>query len=95
MPNPASDTDLAAVKAFVTAAGLPHLRCRKRADTVVIESGPDSARTPRIRMRKLGTRVWATEAATHTGRWEPMPLRGPLTENLATIAEMFPWLLAT
>ena len=94
MPNPASDTDLAAVKAFVTAAGLAHLRCRKRADTVVIESGPEGDGMPRIRMRKLGARIWATEAATHTGRWEPVPLRGPLAENLAAIAEMFPWLLA-
>jgi hypothetical protein len=94
MPTAASDADLAAVKVFIKEAGMTHLRCRKRANTVVIESGPESDSSPRIRMRKLTGQVWSTDAATHTGRWEPMPLRGALTENLAAIAGAFPWLLA-
>jgi hypothetical protein len=93
MPNPASDADVAAVKSFLKTARLTHLRCRRRADTVVIESGPTGDSVPHIRLRKLGARIWATEAATHTGRWERMPLRGPIVENLQAIADTFPWLL--
>jgi hypothetical protein len=94
MPSAASDADLTAVTTFLKSAGLGHLRCRKRADTVVIESGPKGDSVPHIRLRKLGTRVWTAEAATHTGRWEAMHLRGAITDNLATIAGTFPWLLA-
>jgi hypothetical protein len=94
MPSAASEADLAAATRFIKSAGLDHLRCRKRADTVVVESGTKGDSVPRIRLRKLGAQVWAAEAATHTGRWEPMPLRGPITDNLATIAGTFPWLLA-
>jgi hypothetical protein len=94
MPSAASDADLAAVSTFIKSAGLDHLRCRKRANTVVIESGPKGDSVPRIRLRKLATRIWTTEAATHTGRWEPMHLRGAITDNLETLAEAFPWLLA-
>lgn len=90
----ASDADLSAVKSFLSTAGLKHLRCRKRAATVVIESGPPGDLVPRLRLRKLAATIWTTDAATHTGRWEPMPLRGALRENLRTVAETFPWLLA-
>ena len=95
MPTSASDADLAAVATFIKSAGLEHLRCRKRADTVVIESGPKGDSVPRIRLRKIGSHLWATDAATHTGRWEPMPLRGAILDNLETIAGTFSWLLAT
>lgn len=94
MPTPASDADVAAATAFLKNAGLKHLRCRRRADTVVIESGPARDSIPHLRFRRLGAHVWATEAATHTGRWERMPLRGPLADNLQAIADTFPWLLS-
>jgi hypothetical protein len=90
----ASETDLSAATAFLKTAGLTHLRCRRRSNTVVLESGPARDSIPHVRFRKLGARIWAAEAATHTGRWERMPLRGQITDNLRAIAETFPWLLA-
>ena len=94
MPSAVSDADVSAATAMLRASGLTHLRCRKRASTIVIESGPSRDAIPHIRFRKLGVHIWAADAATHSGRWEHMPVRGKLTENLQLIADAFPWLLA-
>jgi hypothetical protein len=93
MPIPATDIDVSKVTTFLKGAGLNQLRCRRRADTLVIESGPAGDTTPHVRLRKLGVNIWATDTATHTGRWEHMPLRGPIADNLKTILENFPWML--
>lgn len=90
----ASEADLSAAASFLKTAGLKHLHCRKRAATIIIESGAAGDAVPRLRLRKLSASIWATDAATHTGRWEPMPLRGPLRDNLEAVAGTFPWLLA-
>jgi hypothetical protein len=94
MPTPATDIDVSKVTTFLKAAGLNQLRCRRRADTLIIESGPAGDSIHHIRLRKLGVNIWATDTATHTGRWEGMPLRGPIAENLKTILENFPWMLS-
>src|SRR5262249_48743394 len=72
MPIPATDIDVSKVTTFLKGAGLNQLRCRRRADTLVIESGPAGDTTPHVRLRKLGANIWATDTATHTGRWEHM-----------------------
>lgn len=94
MPIPATDTDLAAVASFLAAPTCRHLRCRKRANTIVIESGPSKAPIPHLRLRKLAPKNWGVDSATHTGRWERMPFQGPVLEVLPLVAESFPWLLA-
>ena len=94
MPVPATDADVFAVTAFLKAPSCKHLRCRKRADTIVIESGPADDPFPRLRLRKLAARNWGVDASTHTARWERMPFQGPLPELLPMVAESFPWLLA-
>jgi len=94
MPHVASDADISAATAVLKAIGLTHLRCRKRASTIVIESGPKRDAIPHIRFRKLGVHIWAADAATHTGRWEHMPVRGQLGETIQFIAQTFPWLVA-
>jgi hypothetical protein len=43
---------------------------------------------PRIHLRKHGAQVWTAEAATHTGWWEPMPLRGLEITGLWPVAAM-------
>jgi hypothetical protein len=90
----ASEADVSAVASFLATAGIKHLHCRKRAATLIIESGPAGDAVPRLRLRKVSATIWATEAATHTGRWEAMPVRGSLRDNLQTVASTFPWLLA-
>jgi hypothetical protein len=90
----ATDTDVSAVASFLTAPTCRHLRCRKRAGTIVIESGPPDDAAPRLRLRKLSPKNWGIDASTHSGRWERMPFQGPLLEVLPMVAESFPWLLA-
>ena len=92
LPVPATDADLSAAASFLAVS--KHLRCRKRATTLVIESGPSNDALPRLRLRKLSSKNWAVDASTHTGRWERMPFQGPLLEVLPLVAENFPWLLA-
>lgn len=94
MPVPATDTDVSAVASFLAAPTCKHLRCRKRADTIVIESGPSDDAMPRLRLRKLSPKNWSIDASTHHGRWERMPFQGALLEVLPMVAESFPWLLA-
>lgn len=94
MPVPATDTDLSSVAAFLAAPTCKHLRCRKRADTIVIDSGPPDDSLPRLRLRKLSPKNWGIDASTHNGRWERMPFQGALLEVLPMVAENFPWLLA-
>ncbi len=91
---PANTADIAAVTSFLAKPKLKHLHCRKRGDTVVLESGPARDPVPHLRLRKLSSTTWGVEAPTHTGRWEPIRLQGPLREVLGTAAESFPWLLA-
>lgn len=94
MPISASDSDVSVATAFLKAAGLTHLRCRRRGNAVVLESGPAGDAVPHVRFRKLGPRAWAADAANHAGRWERMHLHGQLADNLKTVADTFPWLLA-
>lgn len=94
VPIPVTDTDVSAVTKFLAAPAWRHLRCRKRANTIALESGPKGDPTPHLRLRKLSAKNWGVDAATHTGRWERMPFQGPLLEVLPMVAESFPWLLA-
>ena len=67
MAHVTSEADLSAASAVLKAVGLTHLRCCKRADTIVIESGPSKDAIPHIRFRKLGVHIWAADAATVNG----------------------------
>ena len=60
----------------------------------MLESGPADDSYPRLRLRKLGPKHWAADAATHNARWERMHFHGALLELLPMVAENFPWLLA-
>ena len=93
MPILVTDTDVSAVTKFLATPGHRHLRCRKRGNTIAIESGPADDRTPHLRVRKLSPKNWGVDAATHNGRWERMPFQGQLLEVLPLVAESFPWLL--
>lgn len=93
MPIPVTDAEISAVTKFLAAPERRHLRCRKRGNTIAIESGPAADRIPHLRVRKLSPKNWGVDAATHTGRWERMPFQGQLLEVLPMVAESFPWLL--
>ena len=75
-------------------AGLAHLRARRRADLIVIESGPEHDPHPRARLRRVGVHQWRLEMATHTGRWETTPFQAQRDELVRLLVENFGWTLA-
>lgn len=72
---------------------LRHVRVRKRADTIILESGPKDDPVPHARLRRATAQWWTLEMPTHTGRWEPTPVRVPIEEAIATLITDYPWTL--
>ena len=89
----ASKSDAAVVTAFLRGRGFRHLRARHRADLITIESGPAKDPWPHARLRRVGAHLWQLEMATHTGRWEPTPLRGLQEQLLSMLVDKFGWTL--
>jgi len=74
-------------------AGLEHLRSRSRADVITLESGPDEDPFLHARLRRVAVSLWRLEMPTRSGRWEPTPIRGPLSEVLTSLISDFGWVL--
>jgi hypothetical protein len=81
-------------QAFAAYDGLEHLRARRRAALVVVESGPPEDPIPHARFRRVAVRLWELEMATHTGRWQPSGVGGPLDRLLDALIHDFGWTLA-
>jgi hypothetical protein len=81
-------------QAFAEYEGLEHLRVRRRADLVVVESGHAGDPVPHARFRRVAARVWALEMATHTGRWQPSGVTGALERVLEALIQDFGWTLS-
>jgi hypothetical protein len=75
--------------AFAAYPGLDHLRVRRRADLLVVESGPKDDPIPHARFRRATLRAWDLEMATHTGRWEPSGERGELIALTGLLVSAF------
>ena len=72
---------------------LKHLRVRHRADVLTIESGPHDDPISHARLRRAAANLWGLEMPTHTGRWEPVPVRGAIEGVIATLVDDFGWTL--
>jgi hypothetical protein len=97
MPRPThtEESDARAARDFLQARdGLGHLRVRRRADLLTLESGPEDDPWPRARLRRLSARQWALECATHTARWEKTGFHGTLPDLLDLLVSTFPWIVA-
>ncbi len=70
-----------------------HLKARRRADAIIIESGEKADRVSHVRLRRVGVHRWTLEVADHQGRWEPTPYIGPIQTLLAQIQTEFGWVL--
>ncbi len=91
----AEEEDLEEVELFIEGRKeLKHLRARRRADTIVIESGPPEESEPNARLRRLSVRRWILEFPTHKGRWEPTPYEDSIEALLVCLVESFPWTIA-
>jgi hypothetical protein len=81
-------------QAFAEYEGLEHLRVRRRADLIVVESGQADDSIPHARFRRVAAHIWVLEMATHTGRWQPSGVRGPLDRLIETLIHDFGWTLS-
>jgi hypothetical protein len=81
-------------QAFAEYDGLEHLRVRRRADLVVVESGQADDPIPHARFRRVTAHIWVLEMATHTARWQPSGVRGPLGHLVETLINDFGWTLS-
>jgi len=44
-------------------------------------------------LRHVTVHYWTLEVATHTGRWEPTPIRDTMDNVLAILVDSFGWTL--
>lgn len=82
------------VREHLADRGFDHLRVRRYADHVIIESGPKKDAIKHARLRRVTKHLWRVEMAEHTGRWEPTPFRGLLKELLPLLTDELGWTLA-
>ncbi|MBI2392302.1 MAG: hypothetical protein HYV09_22125 [Deltaproteobacteria bacterium] len=73
--------------------GLGHLRVRRRAELLILESGPDDDPIPHARLRRVAVHLWTLECATHTGRWEKTGFRDRLEPLLELLVTTLPWVV--
>ena len=82
------------VQEHLVARALTHLRVRRHADLLIIESGPKKNPCKHARLRRVTKHLWRLEMATHTGQWEPTPYRDQLQRLLDLLTDEFGWTLA-
>lgn len=78
----------------LVARGFKHLRVRRRAGLLVIESGDKNDPIPHARLRRDTVHLWILEMPTHTGRWEVTPYRQTLQQHLDLLTTDLSWTLA-
>lgn len=72
--------------------GLGHLRVRRRADLLTLESGPEDDPVRHARLRRVAVHLWRLEVAHHTA-WQSTPVRGPIDKVLDELLSDFGWIL--
>lgn len=73
---------------------LGHLRARKRARVVTVESGPATDPISHVRFRRDTVSLWLLEMPTHDGRWEVTPYRDRLSTLMELVETEFYWMIA-
>ena len=89
----AESPDAEALAAFLTSLGFDHLRVRRRADVLTIESGPVDDAHPHARLRRVTVQYWRLEMPNRAGKWDPTPFRGLRDDVQRLLVESFPWML--
>jgi hypothetical protein len=85
--------DQIAIEAALKDQGLSHLRVRRRADALTLESGPDDDPFPHAKLRRRGADIWQLYMPTRS-RWEATPFCATRDELLAMLVADFGWALA-
>jgi hypothetical protein len=74
--------------------GLDHIRARRRADLLTLESGPKTDAIPHTRFRRVGVHRWQLEMPLRGGGWDRTPDRAQLMELLDAVIKNYGWMLA-
>lgn len=78
----------------LVARGFPHLRVRRRADILTIESGPKGkGAIGHARLRRETVHLWRLEVV-HGAGWETTPIRGIMVHIVGLLVAQFSWLLS-
>jgi len=72
---------------------LTHVRVRRHADLLILESGPSDNPLRHARLRRETIQYWRLEMPSH-GRWERTPIRGTEEQVLEILIDDFGWMLA-
>ena len=72
---------------------LRHLRVRKRASLLTVESGPKEDPVPHVRLRRVTLHKWTLEIAIHMGAWQPTGERSSMNDLVALVRQQYPWVL--
>lgn len=95
MKRRADEFDLIVAEEFLEKSReLRHIRVRRRADLLILESGEKRHPTPHARLRRVTAQWWRLEMPTNAGRWEPTPFRDDLVVLLERLKREFAWTLA-
>jgi len=73
---------------------LSHLRVRRRANALILESGPSDDPIRHARLRRMTASIWELDAASHKGQWEWTGQRALLLKLVDTLLDEYPWLIA-
>jgi hypothetical protein len=85
--------DQIAVEAVLKEKGLGHIRVRRRADALTLESGPDKDPWPHARLRRVGGALWQLYMPTRS-RYQATPFCATRDELLEMLLADFGWVLA-
>lgn len=89
----AESYDATAVESALKEQGLSHLRVRRRADTLTIESGSAKDPIPHARLRRVAVGLWQLDMPA-ARRWQTTPIRAQRDEVVAILFSDFGWTLA-
>ena len=89
----AEQRDADALESFLHQQGLKHLRVRRRADLLTIESAPVDDPIQHARLRRVTAQLWQLEMSSQPQRWETTPFRGARAQVQQLLVDSFPWML--
>jgi hypothetical protein len=90
---PATEFEVAAVERWLRQrAATQHVRVRKHADTLVLESGPRDDPFPHARLRRVSVHLWTLEMPSGK-RWQPSGDRGQKEALLELLVQQYSWML--
>ncbi len=90
----AEDDNLEDVEEFLaTRKNLRHLRAHRRANCIILTTGPTDLPRSCARLRRISVHRWTLDMPDHRGRWEATPYEDALEPLLAFLVKSFSWAL--